>query len=791
MATTYRYTTKDGKTGITNDKSYAEKQSSYSVAAKDGTRYSSGGSPISSGSSRSSYNGGSSYSNSPSYSSGGSSSGNKSNGSTYQTNISNNNNTFKGGGYAYVDQYGFPHVVSDYKTAQDYAKKGTSVYQYDGKYGGGYALDNQNYRIPLNLPGAQMYGNIQSASNNYYSGYEKSPYTSLVNDKYIGSSIAGGGNSSTANALKYALANASSSSSVFNKGTLSQKEEEGNKAQTIQSVSVQAPKTSVGTVTSVKSNPVIEAFLRNLGKAQADYQAAQKNRDQAGMKAASQAGAAIRSAAAAYPGGKIDLSKYGTANQYGRDYTQYYTGAKPAAASPVNAAPAQAVQAAQQGATAQTVQQPPVDEVILQQIFNELNAPPVDPNAVVQDFLSRLPQMQAPPVLSYDQAAQQAANQLNPLYAENLKNALEQVRNNAIRTGFFGQLPATALEATTAADVETRKAAAIAELAQQLVGRSMDDARQVQAMAMQQRGQEAQILANALQMAQQQNQERRANALNILNLLDNRKQQQWQRGMAEKQFEQDSAVQDAQLTGNYVPAEVQNLVSAILAAKQGWGSADANQRNALATQAAQARNQLTANYRINADKLFGPNVTLAQALSNAQKLYTPTLSKQQADREQQWRMVDASGLLPNGQKTWNRQYQEGQLGIEAGRLDLANQQFGLDQQKFAWAQYTDREQIALSKARQALDEKQYQTDKDYKAFLKTQGITEINAKKATAGYIGEALKKGSREDALGYIAELGPEIANDGADMRLIIDAIDAKWGGVKEALEAEMMNPK
>ncbi|WP_170230337.1 hypothetical protein, partial [Aneurinibacillus danicus] len=283
---------------------------------------------------------------------------------------------------------------------------------------------------------------------------------------------------------------------------------------------------------------------------------------------------------------------------------------------------------------------------------------------------------------------------------------------------------------------------------------------------------------------QQQNQERRANALNILNLLDNRKQQQWQRGMAEKQFEQDSAVQDAQLTGNYVPAEVQNLVSAILAAKQGWGSADTNQRNTLAAQAAQARNQLTANYRINADQLFGPNVTLAQALSNAQKLYTPTLAKQEADRNQQWRMVEASGQLPNGQKTWARQYQEGQLGLEAGRLDLANKEFGLDQQKFAHQQWTDQEQIALSKARQALDEKQYQTDADYKAFLKTQGISETNAKKATAGYIGQALSKPTREDALGYITANSAAIANDGADMREIIAAIDAKYGGVKQALE-------
>ena len=81
-----------------------------------------------------------------------------SNGDTYRKEIFNNN-TFEGGGWAYVDKYGYSHVVSDYLTAGKYKKPGTEVYQYNGRYGGGYGLDENNNRLRIPIPGEIPYGN--------------------------------------------------------------------------------------------------------------------------------------------------------------------------------------------------------------------------------------------------------------------------------------------------------------------------------------------------------------------------------------------------------------------------------------------------------------------------------------------------------------------------------------------------------------------------------------------------------------------------------------------------------
>lgn len=61
-------------------------------------------------------------------------------------------------GYAYVDKYGFSHVVADLSTAQEYSADG-NVQQYFGNYGGGYALDNKGNRVAVSMPGVIPYGN--------------------------------------------------------------------------------------------------------------------------------------------------------------------------------------------------------------------------------------------------------------------------------------------------------------------------------------------------------------------------------------------------------------------------------------------------------------------------------------------------------------------------------------------------------------------------------------------------------------------------------------------------------
>lgn len=71
--------------------------------------------------------------------------------------------------------------------------------------------------------------------------------------------------------------------------------------------------------------------------------------------------------------------------------------------------------------------------------------------------------------LSYDRAREQASNQLNPVYAQKLQEALNTIKNQAMGSGFYGQLPQVQYSADTAGQIEAEKQRAIAELAQALV----------------------------------------------------------------------------------------------------------------------------------------------------------------------------------------------------------------------------------------------------------------------------------------------------------------------------------
>lgn len=67
--------------------------------------------------------------------------------------------TFNGVGYAYKDEYGFEHVSNDLATALSYSKDG-DVQQYSGKFGGGYGLDSSGERGSLGMSGSNPYGNV-------------------------------------------------------------------------------------------------------------------------------------------------------------------------------------------------------------------------------------------------------------------------------------------------------------------------------------------------------------------------------------------------------------------------------------------------------------------------------------------------------------------------------------------------------------------------------------------------------------------------------------------------------
>lgn len=68
-------------------------------------------------------------------------------------------------GYAYIDKYGFSHVVKAYDTALQFAKPDTGIYAYHGKFSGGYAVNSQDTRLAVPLPGAVAYGNGKKENN--------------------------------------------------------------------------------------------------------------------------------------------------------------------------------------------------------------------------------------------------------------------------------------------------------------------------------------------------------------------------------------------------------------------------------------------------------------------------------------------------------------------------------------------------------------------------------------------------------------------------------------------------
>lgn len=67
-----------------------------------------------------------------------------------------------GKGFAYVDKYGFSHVVDNFFTAMVYSMDGR-VYNYEGKHIGGYAVTANGDRIALlGLENSVLYGNFKS-----------------------------------------------------------------------------------------------------------------------------------------------------------------------------------------------------------------------------------------------------------------------------------------------------------------------------------------------------------------------------------------------------------------------------------------------------------------------------------------------------------------------------------------------------------------------------------------------------------------------------------------------------
>ena len=187
-------------------------------------------------------------------------------------------------------------------------------------------------------------------------------------------------------------------------------------------------------------------------------------------------------------------------------------------------------------------------------------------------------------VMTDAEAQARARNQFNTSYEKAMKERMRQIDINALRTGFFGQLPTEALKANAAAEIEAQKEGQIQSRASDLVTDSRDEAQRAYTNEMNERNQRAAMLAQAINSyASLENLD--LNRLNIAHgiasnvrsqdrqdaILDFEKEKHadYQRNNMEK-FEFDKAIAEAGLTGFYngLPTiQKQQLDDSI---SQGW-----------------------------------------------------------------------------------------------------------------------------------------------------------------------------------------------------------------------------
>lgn len=99
-------------------------------------------------------------------------------------------------------------------------------------------------------------------------------------------------------------------------------------------------------------------------------------------------------------------------------------------------------------------------------------------NALMDQGFNQMPRFSDYDKLSWEQALAQAQEQLNSSYQKSLNEALDNINQQALETGFYGQLPVEALKQQATSATELDKQTAIYDLARDLLSDSQDFAQQ-------------------------------------------------------------------------------------------------------------------------------------------------------------------------------------------------------------------------------------------------------------------------------------------------------------------------
>jgi hypothetical protein len=118
---------------------------------------------------------------------------------------------------------------------------------------------------------------------------------------------------------------------------------------------------------------------------------------------------------------------------------------------------------------------------------------------------------------SYNDYLRQAENQINPIYDRNRQQLMEALDQNALRRGFFGQLPTEAFKRYKVQELEGQRAADVATLANALRGQDINEANNKINQLQQNTQLKMQNILSALGQARIISQDKINNALNLMN----------------------------------------------------------------------------------------------------------------------------------------------------------------------------------------------------------------------------------------------------------------------------------
>lgn len=237
------------------------------------------------------------------------------------------------------------------------------------------------------------------------------------------------------------------------------------------------------------------------------------------------------------------------------------------------------------------------------------------------------------------------------------------------------------------------------------------------------------------------------------------------------QYERSFDIQEAGVTGNYMPDELENIFSEILGTKQ---AVIGTQKGSAEYQGYVDKNKALydqlATMGIDPSFING-NVGYEDAQKAIAGFKNPTVNMQEMlyNKEQDQKAIEYK--TEQDKKAFDYKI----------ATDDWDRGFKISQEK--WNQYAEGARLADADATRSNTE-------TWRKHLKDKDLTEKQGNTATNGYMSSILDSNSREEALDYIFENQTDIVNDGANVDKILGAINSKWPTPKAETSGGILNP-